>query len=136
MARGPEPGKKSRIDFLAKARAAWGDAIPAEVVVLGQRCTETTAKAVAERLGYSSGLVSGVLGNSYHGGNLSRVFQRIRECLMDGRVVCPQHGEISRARCASIQSAPYSPTDPSWARMLHACGKCPNRASNGGRDGE
>ena len=53
---------------LNRARAAWGDAIPAWVEALAAACDGSSQKVVARRLGYSDAAISNALRNTYKGG--------------------------------------------------------------------
>lgn len=126
MNRGPQPGTAARVDFVAKARAAWSDAAPPEVIILAEACNAATQSAVAARVGYSPGAISAVLANKYLGDMIS-VRARIRGALMAETVMCPILGEIGRDRCLTEQKRPFAATNSTRARLYHACKTCPNR---------
>lgn len=126
MNRGPVPGSAGKLDPVAKAHAAWGEAIPKEVVALAEACRAETARAVAKRLGYSDGAVSNVLAAKY-AGDMARVFTAIRGALMGETALCPILGEIALDRCLSEQKTPFAATNSTRARLFHACKTCPNR---------
>lgn len=126
MNRGPLPGLAGRPDTLAKAQAAWGEAMPREVRVLAEACRTQTARAVSERLGYSGGVVSMVLANKYPG-DMGRFFVAIRGAFMGEVVMCPVLDEIGKDRCLSEQAKPFSATSSTRARLFHACKTCLNR---------
>lgn len=115
-----------RNDQIAKARAAWGEAIPAEVLILAETCKARTSRAVAQQLGYSDAVVSHVLANKYPG-DLPKVFLKIRGALMGETVMCPILDEIGRDRCLTEQAKPFAATNSTRARLFHACRTCPNR---------
>lgn len=127
MNRGPIPGTRSKVDFVAKAVAAWGENLPREIRALAEACSENTATAVAKRIGYSPSAVSYVLSRRYHEGDMDRVFVAIRGALMGETVLCPILGDIGRDRCLSEQSKPFAATNSTRARLFHACKTCPNR---------
>lgn len=126
MNRGPIPGSAGKQDPLDKALIAWGEAMPREVRALALACRAQTAKAVAERLGYSGAVVSHVLANNYPG-DMARVFVAIRGAFMGETVMCPVLDEIGRDRCLSEQVKPFAATSSTRARLFHACKTCPNR---------
>lgn len=132
MKRGPVPGKGST-DFLAKARAAWGEALPPEVEALALAAQRTSASAVAKSIGYSPALVSHVLARRYgvegHSGDLSAVFAKIRGAYLGETVFCPVLGEIGRDRCLREQKMPFAATSSTRARLHQACRNCSNRGS-------
>lgn len=126
MNRGPVPGSAGKLDAVAKARAAWGNAIPREIVVLAEACRAQTSRAVAKRLGYSDAVISHVLARKYPG-DVGKVFATIRGALMGETVICPILDEIGRDRCLEEQGRPFAATNSTRARLYHACRTCPNR---------
>lgn len=115
-----------RNDQIAKARAAWGEAIPAEVLILAEACKARTSRAIAQQLGYSDAVISHVLANKYPG-DVAKVFLKIRGALMGETVMCPILDEIGRDRCLTEQAKPFAATNSTRARLFHACRTCPNR---------
>lgn len=116
----------SRHDPVAKARAAWGDSMPAEVAALAKACGAQTSQVVAKRLGYSGAVISHVLAAKYPG-DIAKVFATIRGALLGETVTCPILDEIGRDRCLAEQSRPFQATNSTRARLFHACRVCPNR---------
>lgn len=116
----------AKMDAVAKARAAWGEDIPAEVMALASACRAETSRAVARRLGYSDAVVSHVLANKYPG-DMAKVFALIRGAMMGETVMCPILDEIGRDRCLSEQTKPFAATNSTRARLFHACKTCRNR---------
>jgi len=116
----------SKPDQLARARAAWGESIPAEVVALAMACKARSSRAVAQQLGYSDAVISYVLSGKYPG-DLPKVFAKIRGALMGETVMCPILDEIGRDRCLTEQAKPFAATNSMRARLFHACKTCPNR---------
>ncbi|CAN5127083.1 hypothetical protein BH10PSE8_BH10PSE8_00730 [soil metagenome] len=125
MNRSPVFGR-AKLDQVAKARAAWGETPPKEILALAEACKASTSRAVAQRLEYSEGLISHVLSARYPG-DLARVFAKIRGAFMGEVVMCPILGEIGRDRCLAEQSTPFAATNSTRARLFHACKICPNR---------
>lgn len=113
-------------DPIAKARAAWGESIPAEVLILAEACKARTSRAAAQQLGYSDAVISHVLANKYPG-DLPKVFAKIRGALMGETVMCPILAEIGRDRCLTEQAKPFAATNSTRARLFHACRTCPHR---------
>jgi hypothetical protein len=113
-------------DQIAKAHAAWGEAIPAEVLILAEACKARTSRAVAQQLNYSDAVISHVLANKYPG-DLPKVFAKIRGALMGEMVMCPILDAIGRDRCLTEQAKPFAATNSTRARLFHACRTCPNR---------
>jgi hypothetical protein len=116
----------TRNDQIAKARAAWGETIPAEVLILAEACKGRTSRAVAQQLGYSDAVISHVLAKKYPG-DVGKVFAKIRGALMGEMVMCPILDEIGRDRCLTEQAKPFAATNSTRARLFHACRTCPNR---------
>lgn len=127
MNRGPIPGSSSKMDALTKARLAWGEAIPPEVIALAEACQRQTQRAVGERLGYSDGVISSLLHNKYQKGDMPKAFAKIRGAFMGETVMCPVHDEISKDRCVLVQGLPFSSTNPQRVRAFYECKTCPNR---------
>lgn len=131
MNRGPQTGIASTADFMAIAREAWCGDVPPEVIAMAQAAQATTARAVAEKLGYSPAVFSHVLRNNYTG-DMARVFEKIRGALMGETVECPVLGDLPRHTCLNNQRRGFAATSSTRARLYHACPKCPNRL--GGTD--
>ncbi|MBN9471699.1 MAG: transcriptional regulator [Bosea sp.] len=119
MARAP-------LDQVAKARAAWGEAIPAEVLALATACRAETSRAVAKRLGYSDAVISYVLANRYPG-DLPKLFAKVRGAYLGETVDCPELGEMTRDTCLNWQVTPFAATNSTRVRMFHRCKTCPHR---------
>ena len=126
MNRGPISGRGSKVDPVAKAQAAWGEAMPKEVLALAEACRAATASAIAARLNYSDAVISQTLAGTYRG-DLNKVFATIRGALMGEVVMCPVLDEIGKDRCLSEQGKPFSATSSTRARLYHACKICPSR---------
>lgn len=126
MKRGPSSSYGST-DFVARARAAWGPDAPDWIIALATEATRSSGKATAERLGYSSSVISQALSNSYGKGNLARLEQVVRGAFMDQRVDCRELGEIGLDRCLAEQQEPFRATSAHRVRLYHACntpGRC------------
>jgi hypothetical protein len=118
--------KKPKANFVAKARAAWGDALPDWVQVAAEEANRTTARAASVRLGLSDSLLSFVFANKYPG-DMVRVEAIVRGALMGLVVGCPVLGEIGRDRCLAEQRKPHSATSSVRSRLYHACrAGCPH----------
>ncbi|WP_336812299.1 transcriptional regulator [Bosea sp. MMO-172] len=110
-----------------RARRAWGEGIPVEVVALAEACRARSQHSVAQRLGYSDATISYVLSNRYHNGDLPKLFVTIRGALMGETVECPVLGEIARDQCLDNQGKPFSTANPARARLYRACRRCIHR---------
>lgn len=124
-ARKPRIGRKSDVDFVAKAHAAWG-LMPDWVLILAEEANRTSGAAVAKKLGLSGSLVSYVLAKKYPG-DMGRVEQLVRGALMGLLVDCPVLGEIGRDRCLVEQRKPFSASSSVRSRLFRACRSgCPH----------
>ena len=128
MNRGPRKGTRSATDFVAKAVAAWGDAMPDWVGALAAEANRTSSQEAAVRIGYSPAVVSQILSNAYPG-DVDRVAQKVRGALLGHRVICPVLGEIGKDICIEQQGKPFSSSSSMRVRLYHACKTCPNRRS-------
>lgn len=120
MRRGPKPGARTAVDFVAKAKAAWGDALPDWVLTLAEEATRTSSTATAKRIGYSPALLSHVFANTY-AGDMERVEGKVRGALMALTVMCPVLGEIGRDRCLDEQRRPNTGASSLRSKLFRAC---------------
>jgi hypothetical protein len=126
MKRGPAPGLKTKTDFVAKARAAYGDALPDWVEELAVEATNTSQVLAAKKIGYSSSLLSHVFAATYSG-DIGRVEAKVRGALMGATVICPILGEIGRNVCLDEQKKPRSATSSVRSKLYRACRSgCPH----------
>jgi hypothetical protein len=110
-----------------RAATAWGEDIPAWVTALAVACDGSSARRVAERLGYSAATISLVLRRQYRG-DLSRIETAVRGAFMGGTVACPAMGhELPGDQCVTWQRRPYDGSNHQTVRMFQACRSCPNR---------
>jgi len=113
-----------KVDFLAKAKGAWGDKLPVEALAFEANRTDS-AKA-AKRIGYSGAVLSHVFSNAYPG-DMSRVEAKVRGALMSAVVTCPVVGEIGLDRCLDEQKMGLTGASALRARLYRACrGGCPH----------
>lgn len=127
---------KSRVDFLSKAQAAWGEAMPDWVAELAREANRTTSTLAARRIGYSGAVLSHVFAKNYPG-DIKRVEQKVRGALMGESVACPVVGEIGRDRCLDEQKMGNTGASAIRTRLYHACRSgCPHsRINKEDRDG-
>ncbi|CUW41104.1 putative transcriptional regulator [Magnetospirillum sp. XM-1] len=123
-----------RATAIARARAAWGESIPAWVLALAEECDRTSAKRAATLVQYSPATVSYVLSNTYRG-DLAKVEQVVRGRLMAATVACPLVGDLATDLCMRHQSAEWSPHNPQRIAFYRACrAGCPHsRIDTGGQ---
>lgn len=121
---------KSKVDFLAKAQAAWGDQLPQWVAELAREATRTTSAKTAKRIGYSGAVLSHVFANNYPG-DIKRVELKVRGAFMGENVMCPIVGEIGRDRCLEEQRMGNTGASSIRTRLFHACrGGCQHSRIN------
>lgn len=117
---------RPKTDFLAKARAAWGDKIPDWVEALAAEANRVTSAKAARRIGYSGAVLSHVFSKNYPG-DISRVEAKVRGALMNATVVCPVLGEIGLDRCLNEQKMGNTGASSIRARLYRACrNNCPH----------
>jgi hypothetical protein len=121
---------RAKIDFLAKASAAWGKALPDWVEALALEANRTTSAKAAQRIGYCGAVVSTVFANTYPG-DMSRVEAKVRGALMSAVVACPVVGEIGLDRCLDEQKMGSTGASSIRAKLYRACrGGCPHSRIN------
>lgn len=121
--------------FVEKAADCWSS-VPDWVSELAAIADRDGLKAAGKVIGYTSGVVSGVINNKY-GGDLQNVEERVRGALMGLKVECPILGEIGRDRCLQEQQEPFRATSAYRAQIYHACrNNCPNARLKGGKNAE
>jgi uncharacterized protein involved in cysteine biosynthesis len=124
--------RRARIDFLAKAQAAWGKQLPDWVAELVRECNRSSAAGVAKRIGYSGAVVSQIIASKYPG-DIARVEQKVRGALMGDKVMCPVVGEIGRDRCLDEQRMGNTGASSIRAKLYRACRSgCPHSHIGGG----
>jgi len=122
------------VTALGRAHAAWGESIPAWIVVLAEECDRTNQGAVARRLNYSAALVSNTLNNKYTG-NLTAVEQAVRGALMAETLTCPVVGQLASDACLNHQRATWAPHNPQRIAFFRACrAGCPHSRLGDGHD--
>jgi hypothetical protein len=118
--RGPRAGQPSGVDYIAKARAAWGDALPDWVEELATYASAWSGTLAAQKIGYSPAVVTHVIANSYKG-DLSAVEGKVRGALMGEEVICPVLGAIGRNVCLDEQAKPGHATSSIRSKVYRAC---------------
>lgn len=117
---------KQKVDFVAKAEAAWGDRLPGWVREWALEGNRTNGARAAKKIGYSAAVFSHVLANNYQG-DIARVEQKVNGALMGVTVSCPVVGEIGRDRCLDEQATPFTGASSIRAKLFRACRNgCPH----------
>lgn len=111
---------------VAKARAAWGAAIPDWVEGLARECETTSQNKVALRMNRSASLVSAVLGRSYKG-SLDAVEEVYRGVFEKAVIDCPALGTIPSNDCRDwqLKALRFLNINSERVRMYRACHACP-----------
>lgn len=117
--------------MVAKARAAWGEALPDWIAALAAAADRLGGKAVADRIGFSRATVSLVVNNKWSR-DLTAVERAVRGALMAETVDCPVVGAIGTDLCGQHQKAPWAPHNPQRIQFYRACrGGCPHSSIGG-----
>ncbi|MBD8890174.1 transcriptional regulator [Roseibium litorale] len=103
----------------AKAEDAW-TIVPDWVSELALMADAKGLASAAGRIGYSTAVVSQVIGAKYPG-DLTKVEDKVRGALMGLTVICPVLGEIGRDYCLSQQAKPFAATNSTRTRVYRAC---------------
>lgn len=82
-------------------------------------------KAVADRIGYSAGLVTAIV-RGYYDANPAKVADAVMATLGQAEVDCPVLGTLPLTSCRRHRTAPFSAASPLSVRLWKACRTCPN----------
>ena len=110
---------------VAKARAAWGNAMPDWVLEFATQCDRSSVRDVARRLRYSPSVGSQILSNTYKGRN-DKVEAAVRGAFMGSTVDCPILGELAVDKCLYHQGRKFEATNPTRVALSRTCPTCPN----------
>lgn len=125
---------REKVDFLKKAEAAWGAALPDWVKEWALEANRTNGTLAAKRVNYSLAVFSHVMANNYTG-DIARVEQKVRGALMGMTVMCPVYGELGRDRCLDEQKMGRTGASSVRARVYRACRSgCPHSRIPGQED--
>lgn len=99
--------------------------------ILADECRAASQARVAEKIGYSSGVVNQVLAGTYKG-DLKAVQKAVEGAFMDATVECPLLGEIASNACLTYQRRKLETTNPQRVALFKACrGGCPHSRLGG-----
>lgn len=119
-------------DFLAKAREAYGDALPEWVEELAKLADKTSAAAAARRVGIGSSTVTQIINGSYGAKDWSAIESRVRGVLMLEEVICPVLDVITKDHCLDEQGKKFTGTSAARTSLFHACRSgCPHSRIKG-----
>lgn len=107
-----------------KAVIAWRPDAPAWVLLLAEHCDRTNQRAVADRLGKSSGYVSRLINRSY-AGSYPEAEQLVRARFGAEDVMCPVFGTMPLKTCIRHRRR-ARPANWMQLRLAGACPDCPN----------
>ncbi len=99
--------------------------------VLRAACVASSQSKVAERLGYSTSVVSQVLNGKYNG-DVKAVQTKVEGVLMGKTVDCPVVGELPRNRCLEYQRQAFAATNHLRVQLARACVTCTHNHSKKG----
>jgi hypothetical protein len=111
---------KPPTDFIATARAAWGDPMPDWIEALARKANAGGLGSTARAAGYSGSTLSYVIAGKY-AGNLARVETAVRGAFMDATVACPVVGEIGLNRCLEEQKKNFIGSSAIRTKLYHKC---------------
>ncbi|GEC14257.1 transcriptional regulator [Nitrobacter winogradskyi] len=114
------------VDFIANARAGWGDPMPDWIETLAIEANRTNLGKTAHRIGIRRNVLCSVLYNKYSG-NLAKIEERAREALPPPPTDCPVLGAIEQKRCLNEQRMDNTGASSIRAKLYRACrGGCPH----------
>lgn len=115
-----------KVDFVTKARTAWGASCPDWVLEWARFASRTDGVRAAKRVGYSAAVFSHVMAKNYKG-DIARVELKVRGALMNETVICPVVGEIGQDRCLDEQKMGHTGASSVRAKLYRACRSgCPH----------
>lgn len=110
-----------KVDFLSKARDAYGDALPDWIEELAKYANATSGASAARRIGLSSSTVTQIIGGTYKAADWSKIETRVRGELLRETVVCPVLDEITKSHCLDEQGKDFTGTSATRTALYHAC---------------
>lgn len=116
------------MSHIAKATAAWGDALPDWVRALAEEADRTSQNAVAKRVGYSPAAVSNIIGGTYAARDTSAMESQVRANVMAAIIDCPEVGEMPLSQCLVWRkraAGEFQPLGSVHRVMRAACKSCP-----------
>ncbi|KAF1692732.1 transcriptional regulator [Pseudoxanthomonas jiangsuensis] len=94
-----------------------------EVLRAACAAPNSSQRKVAERLGYSTSVISQVLGGKY-AGDLKAVQAKVEGAFMGVTVNCPVVGELPRNRCLEYQRQAFAATNHLRVQLSRSCPEC------------
>ena len=118
---------------LDRARAAWGEDMPAWVRLLASACDASNQRQVGDRLDKSSGYISRILNRNYAGDYREAELQ-VRAVYGSDDVVCPLWGPIPLASCLRNRRREGPPRNQAHHLHDRTCPTCPNNTDRAAAD--
>jgi hypothetical protein len=111
---------------LERAKAAWGDEMPDWVQALALACERSSQNRVSKALDRSATIISQVLTRTY-AASMDRIEDRVRGVYLNGRVECPEKGELPLQDCQDWREKArvFAMGNPQRTLMYRACRRCP-----------
>ena len=100
---------------------------PDLLLLLKEKCDESTQSAVAKKLRYSPSAINQALKGSYQG-DLTNLLTRVEEVYGSTTVNCPLQGEITLGRCAANRALPFITVNPARVELWSACRACEDKS--------
>jgi len=94
-----------------------------EVLRAACAAPNSSQRKVAERLGYSTSVISQVLGGKYPG-DIKAVQAKVEGVFMGATVDCPVVGELPRNRCLEYQRQAFAATNHLRVQLSRTCPEC------------
>lgn len=105
----------------------YGADMPDWVRVMAEQIDISSQRAVANKINYSTSVISQALKGSYPG-NVERVEKAVLGAYAGATVDCPVLGEVEQQECLRWQREPFSSSNSTRVRLYRAChSTCPNR---------
>lgn len=100
---------------------------PDLLLLLKEKCAESTQIAVAQRLKYSPSAINQALKGTYKG-DLTNLLTRVEEVYGNTRRVCPLQGDITLGKCAANRALPFITVNPARVELWAACRECEEKS--------
>ena len=96
---------------------------PDLLLLLKEKCAESSQVAVAGRLKYSPSAINQAIKGTYKG-DLTNLLTRVEEVFGSTTVACPLQGEITLGKCAANRALPFITVNPARVELWSACREC------------
>lgn len=115
----------SPVGPMARAEAAWGEALPEWVADLARECHVASQNKVAARMEFSAAVISQVLANKYPG-DLAGVEEVFNGVFNNATVTCPALGTLPSHQCRQWREKArnFVGINSQRVQMYRACHGC------------